>query len=112
MDPGLLEHLADGGQRGLLSRLGDPAHDRPQTVVAAPPEQEPAVLVDDHGADPGQPQQVMAQAGSQCQDEVGDRHVPERTRALGALRTSVLDTVCRGCLLYTSDAADEEDSVD
>src|SRR5665648_218290 len=89
VDPSLLEHLADGGQRGLFARLQDPAHHGPQTVVGAPPEQEPAVLVDDDGADPGHPQQLVAHVRSQGQDKVGDRHVAEPTRAQGGRSCSM-----------------------
>src|SRR5690625_1018453 len=60
LHPGLLEDLALDGGRRLLTWFGDAADDRPLSGVRAPAEEDLPILVEDDGAQTGQPEQVLA----------------------------------------------------
>lgn len=76
---GLLGHLPQRGQVGLLAGVDDAGHGRPGPVVGAADEQNLLAgrgRPDDHSGCAGQPQRGGTDALPQGKDELGGRHGP------------------------------------
>jgi hypothetical protein len=78
-DRGLLEHLPNRGDVGVLARVDDAGHWRPRAVVGPLDEQHLrdtalTVVAKHHGRDARHPQQLLPDHGAQMDDIGRDRH--------------------------------------